>query len=150
MVSCARPFTTNLTISTSISQIFRSWLATFHLRQPMVFVYHNGYDMPGLAPRLNDSFWVLCDFHKSFSNSDMSGDVWNRLSGSFMINIWNLIKQYEVSPPKCYMTFWDMTTYSDILHYSHISLNRDLDTDLDLIADADFDLLPKLSKSGYK
>ena len=36
-VSCALPFTTNVTISTSISQTFRSWVAIFHLRQPMVF-----------------------------------------------------------------------------------------------------------------
>ena len=31
-VSCALPFTTNVTISTSISQNFRSWVAIFHLR----------------------------------------------------------------------------------------------------------------------
>ena len=36
-VSCALLFTTNVTISTSISQTFRSWEAIFHLRQPMVF-----------------------------------------------------------------------------------------------------------------
>ena len=36
-VSCALPFTTNVSISTSISQNFRSWAATFHLRQPMAF-----------------------------------------------------------------------------------------------------------------
>ena len=36
-VSCAPPFTTNVTISTSISQTFLSWVAIFHLRQPMVF-----------------------------------------------------------------------------------------------------------------
>ena len=36
-VSCELPFTTNVTISTSISQTFRSWVAIFHLRQPMVF-----------------------------------------------------------------------------------------------------------------
>ena len=36
-VSCTLPFTTNVTILTSISQIFPSWVAIFHLRQPMVF-----------------------------------------------------------------------------------------------------------------
>ena len=36
-VSCTLPFTTNVTISTSISQTFRSWAATFYLRQPMAF-----------------------------------------------------------------------------------------------------------------
>ena len=36
-VSCELPFTTNVTISTSISQTFRSWVAIFHHRQPVVF-----------------------------------------------------------------------------------------------------------------
>ena len=40
-VSCELPFTTNLTISTSISQPFRSWVAIFHLRQPMAFLSHS-------------------------------------------------------------------------------------------------------------
>ena len=39
-VSCELPFTTNVTISTSISQTFRSWVAIFHLRQHMVFLSH--------------------------------------------------------------------------------------------------------------
>ena len=46
-----------------------------------------------------------------------------------------LIKHYEAPPPfpKCYMTFWDMAIYSDNLHWSGISLNRALVTELDLI-----------------
>ena len=48
-VSCALPFTTYVTISTSISQTFRSRVAIFHLRQPMVFLSHSSYCMPGLA-----------------------------------------------------------------------------------------------------
>ena len=55
-VSCELPFTTNVTISTSISQTFRSWVAIFHLRQPMVFLSHNSYGMPGLAPLMNVLF----------------------------------------------------------------------------------------------
>ena len=55
-VSCALPFTTNVTISTSISQTFRSWVAIFHLRQPMVFLSHSSYGMPGLAPLMNVLF----------------------------------------------------------------------------------------------
>ena len=47
-VNCALPFTTNVTISTSISQTFRSWVAIFHLRQPMVFLSHSSYGMPSL------------------------------------------------------------------------------------------------------
>ena len=63
-VRCALPFTTNVTIS--IPQTFRSWEAIFHLRQPMVFLSHNSYGMPGLAPLIN---------------------VWSRLSGSFMVDM---------------------------------------------------------------
>ena len=43
--------------------------------------------------------------------------------------------------PKCYMSFWDMTIYSDILHWSDISWNRNLVNKLDLITDFDI-LLP--------
>ena len=52
-VSCALPFTTNVTISTSISQTFRSLAATFHLRQPMALLSHSLYGMPGLALLMN-------------------------------------------------------------------------------------------------
>ena len=40
--------------------------------------------------------------------------------------------------PKYYMTFWDMATYDYTLHWSDISLNRDLVTELDLISDFTF------------
>ena len=53
MVSCTLPFPTNVTIPTSISQTFRSWVAIFHLRQPMAFWSHSSYGMPGLAPLMN-------------------------------------------------------------------------------------------------
>ena len=55
-VSCALPCTTIVTISTSTSQTFRSWVAIFHLRQPMVFLSHSSYGMPGLAPLMNILF----------------------------------------------------------------------------------------------
>ena len=55
-VSCALPFTTNVTISTSISQTFRTWAATFHLHQPMAFLSHSSYGMPGLALLMNVLF----------------------------------------------------------------------------------------------
>ena len=35
------PFTTNVTISISILQTFRSWVATSHIRPPMAFLSHN-------------------------------------------------------------------------------------------------------------
>ena len=55
-VSCALPFTINVTISTSISQTFRSWVAIFHLRRSMVFLSHSSYGMLGLAPLMNVLF----------------------------------------------------------------------------------------------
>ena len=55
-VNCALPFTTNVTISTSISQNFRSSAETFHLRQPMTFLSHSSYGMPGLALIMNVLF----------------------------------------------------------------------------------------------
>ena len=75
----ALPFTTNVTISISILQTFRSWVATSHLRPPMAFLSHNSSDTPGLAPLMNVLFWGRCDFPISFSGRDMSRNVWNRL-----------------------------------------------------------------------
>ena len=43
--------------------------------------------------------------------------------------------------PKCYMTFWDMTIYSDTLNWSDITPICEFITELDLITD--FDLLAK-------
>ena len=86
-VSCALPFTTNVTISTSISQTFRSWVAIFHLRQPMVFLSHSSYGMPGLAPLMNVLFKGRRDFHLSSSDRDMLWKVWNRPSESFMVDM---------------------------------------------------------------
>ena len=42
----------------------------------------------------------------------------------------NIIKSPS---PKRYMTFWDISIYSDNLHWSDISLNRELVTDFDII-----------------
>ena len=46
----ALPFTTIVTISISILQTFRSWVATYHLRPPMAFWSHTSSDTSGLAP----------------------------------------------------------------------------------------------------
>ena len=78
-VNFALPFTTNVTISISILQTFRSWVATSHLRPPMAFLSHNSSDTPGLAPLMNVLFWGRCDFPISFSGRDMSRNVWNHL-----------------------------------------------------------------------
>ena len=123
---------TNVTISTSISQTFLSWVTKCHLRQPMVFLSHSSYGMPGLAPLMNVLFWEWRNFHVSFSGRDMSGNVWNRPSGSSMVDM-GILSNITKSPSlKCYMTFWDMIIYSDIFHWSDILLNRDLVTEFDL------------------
>ena len=73
------PFTTDVTISISILQTFRSWVATSNLRPPVAFLSHNLSETPGLAPLMNVLFWGRCDFPISFSCRDMSRNVWNRL-----------------------------------------------------------------------
>ena len=78
-VNFAHPFTTSVTISISIVQTFCSWVVTSHLRPPMAFVTHNSSDTPGHAPLMNVLFGGRCDFPISFSDSDMSRNVWNRL-----------------------------------------------------------------------
>ena len=138
-VSCKLPSTTNVTISTSISQTFRSWVAIFHLRQPMVFLSHSSYGMPGLAPLMNVLFQGRRDFHLSSSDRDMSRNVWNRPSGSFMVDM-GISSNIMKSPShKCYMTFWDMTIYNDTLNWLDITPICELITELDF--STDFDLI---------
>ena len=60
-----------------------------------------------------------CDFHLSFSDRDVSGDVWNRPSGSFMVNMVISSNIMKSPSPEFYMTFWDMTIYSDNLNWSY-------------------------------
>ena len=109
-------------ISTFISQTFLSWVAIFHLRQPMLCWSHCSYGMPGLAHIINVLFWVRRDFHVSSSGRDMSGNIWIRPSGSSMVNMG--ISSNIMKPPsrKCFMTCLDMLIYCDILHWSDISL----------------------------
>ena len=71
-------------------QTFRSWVATFHLHQPMVFLSHNSSDTPGLAPLMNVLFWARCNFPISFSGRDMSS------LRKFYGRYGDLTKQYEV------------------------------------------------------
>ena len=48
----------------------------------------------------------------------MLWNVWNRPSGSLMVDMGILSNIMQSPSPKCYMPFWDMTIYnwSDILH----------------------------------
>ena len=82
-------------------------------------------------------------FILSSSDRDMSGNVWNRPSGSFMVDM-GISSHIMKSPsPKCYMAFWDMPIYSNILNWSDITCTSkcELITELDLITD--FDLVTK-------
>ena len=130
-VSCALPFTTNVTISTSISQTFRSWVAIFHLHRPIMFLSHSSYGLPGLAPLMNVLFLGRRDFHLSSSDRDMSWNVWSRPLGSFMVDIGissNIMKSLS---PKHYMTFWDITIYNVALNWPDITPICELITKLD-------------------
>ena len=68
-------FTTNVTISISILQTFRSWVASTHLLSTLVFLSHNSSDTPGIAPLMDVLFWGRCDFPISFSGRDMSRNL---------------------------------------------------------------------------
>ena len=120
-VNLALPFTTWVTISISILQTFRSWVATSHLRPPMEFISHNSSDTPGLAPLMNVLFWGRCDFPISFSGRDMSRHVWNRLLGSSMVGTGILTNNMRFPSPECYTTFWRMAIYSDTFHWWDIT-----------------------------
>ena len=111
-VSCALPFTTNVTISTSISKTFRSWAATFHLRQPMAFLSQSSYGIPGLTLLLNVLFEGLYDFHLSSSERICQGTFENVPGG-----YWVLTRHYEV--PLSQMLH-------DILGHSHLQWHPQL------------------------
>ena len=59
----------------------------------------NVYDTPGLAPRMNVSFWGLGDFPVSYPNRDTSSNAWNRHSGSVMVDIGILFNKIIWSLP---------------------------------------------------
>ena len=69
----------------------------------------------------------------------MSWNVWNRPSGSFMVDMGISSNIMKSPSPKCYMTFWDMTIYNDTLNWSDITPICELIIELDFITD--FDLI---------
>ena len=81
------------------------------------------------------------DFHQSSSDNDMSGKVWNRPSGSFMVDMGISSNIIKFPSPKCNMTFWDMVICSGILNWSNIIPISEPITELDLIIN--FDLITK-------
>ena len=68
-------------------------------------------------------------------------EVWNRPSGSFMVDMGISSIIMKSPSPICYMTFWDMTIYNNTLNWSDITPICELITELDLITD--FDLITK-------
>ena len=69
----------------------------------------------------------------SVNYRDMSWNVWNRPSGSFMVDMGISSNIMKSPSPKCYMTFWDMTIYNDTLNWSDITPFCEFITELDLI-----------------
>ena len=116
-VSCELPFTTNVTISTSISQIFRSWVARFHLRQPMV-LFISQLIRHARACSSNGCFILRAA--RLSSKLLRQGYVVERLKSSlkkFYGRYGVLIKHYEVSLSK-----WR----HDILGHDHIQWHPQL------------------------
>ena len=85
-VNFALPFTTNVTISISILQTFRTWVITFHLRPPMAFLSNNSSNTSEFASLMNVWFWGQCDCPISLPHRDMSRNVWNRPQGKSMVD----------------------------------------------------------------
>ena len=69
----------------------------------------------------------------------MSWNVWNRPSGSFMVDMGISSNIMKSPSPKCYMTFWDMTIYNDTLNCTDITPICEFITELDF--NTDFDLI---------
>ena len=88
---------TNVTISISTSQIFRSWVAIFQPRPPMASLFRSLYGMPGLAPRIHGCFILRAT--RLSSKLLEQGYVKERLKSSlrkFYGRYGDLFKQYEV------------------------------------------------------
>ena len=100
-VNFTLPLMTNVTISISTSQIFRSWVAIFQPRPPMASLFRSLYGMPGLAPRMDVLSWGRRDFQISFSNRDTSRNAWNRHWGSFMVDTGILSNSMKFPSHKC-------------------------------------------------
>ena len=101
MVNFTLPFMTNVTISISTSQIFRSWVAIFPPRPPMASLFRSLYGMLGLAPQTDVLSWRRRDFQISFSNRDTSRNAWNRHWGSFMVDTGILSNNMKFPSHKC-------------------------------------------------
>ena len=100
-VNFTLPFMTNVTISISTSQIFRSWEAIFQPRPPMASLFRSSYGMPRLAPRMDVLPWGRHDFQISLSKRDTSRNAWNRHWRSFMVDTGILSNNMKFPSYKC-------------------------------------------------
>ena len=130
-----------LCVSHCKSQVVCFWVVVFHHRRLMAFLTHTLFDMSVLDPLMNALFWGRYDFHISLSDRNISGNVCNRLLGSCMVDM-------ESPSPRYYMTFWEMSIYSETLHWLGISLTCDLVNEQDLVFYTDF--LTKSRKISYE
>ena len=80
---------------------FRSWVAIFQPRPPMVSLFRSLYGMPGLAPHMDVLSWGQRDFQISFSNRDTPRNAWNRHWGSFMVDTEILSNNMKFPSHKC-------------------------------------------------
>ena len=137
VVNFALPFTTNVTISISILQTFRFWVATFQFRPLMASLSLKSSDTTGLAPLMNVLFWGQCDFPISFSGRDRSRNVWNHIKGSSMVGTGFLPHNMRSPSPEYtrHSGWWPYTVTPSIDRTLHQFLTV---TDLDLITEFDF------------
>ena len=77
-ISFALPFKTNVTMSTSISQTFRSLEKNNYLHPPMVFLSHSWYEMTGLTPLMNVLLLII-KLLIIIYNQDYNGRVTSQL-----------------------------------------------------------------------
>ena len=90
VASFTPPFTTNMTITISPLHSCRFRVVIFHICQPMTFLTHSVYDLPGLACSSYACF--ILGVLATFQSSTYQEIVIRQCSGRYE----DLIKQYEV------------------------------------------------------
>ena len=100
---------------------------------------HNSSDMPGLVPLINVLFWRWSgDFPITFSDRDMSRNVWNRLLRSSTVDTGIFSNKMKSNSPEHYITFCMMTICSDTPYWSDITQTCDPNTLLNFITEFHF------------
>ena len=87
-VSCALPFMTNVTITTSIIITKFPFLSSNIPSSPAYVVFISQLTRYARAcSSMNVLFWERCDFHISILSRDMSGNVWHCPAGSSIVDM---------------------------------------------------------------